>query len=142
MQTKFKKLTPDLMVDNVADSVVFYVTKLGFELDMVVPENEESIETELISNKKYVYAMIHKDEVFIMFMQKDVYIQELPALKKYPIGASASLYIDVENLEKFYNKIKNKVEVIKEFFTTWYGMNEFYIKDNNGYILGFAERKK
>ena len=112
MQTKFKKLTLDLMVDNVADSVVFYVTKLGFELDMVVPENEESIETELSSNKKYVYAMIHKDEVFIMFMQKDVYIQDLPVLKNFPIGASASLYIDVENLEKFYNKIKNKVEVI------------------------------
>jgi len=142
MQTKFKKLTLDLMVDNVADSVVFYVTKLGFELDMVIPENEESIEKKLSPNKKYVYAMIHKDEVFIMFMQKDVYLQDLPVLKNYPIGASASLYIDVENLEKFYNKIKDRVEVIKELFTTWYGMNEFYIKDNNGYILGFAERKK
>ena len=142
MQTKFKKLTPDLMVENVADSVVFYVTKLGFELDMAVPENEESIEKELSPNKKYVYAMIHNDEVFIMFMQKDVYIQDLPVLKNYQIGASASFYIDVDNLEKFYNKIKNKVEVIKELFTTWYGMTEFYIKDNNGYILGFAERKK
>jgi hypothetical protein len=28
----------------------------------------------------------------------------------------------------------------KELETTWYGMREFYIKDCNGYILGFAER--
>lgn len=38
--------------------------------------------------------------------------------------------------------LKKKVEIAKELSTTWYGMNEFYIRDNNGYILGFAEQKK
>lgn len=52
------------------------------------------------------------------------------------------VYIEVENLEDFYNEIKEKVEIVKEFSNTWYGMNEFYIRDNNGYILGFAEQKK
>lgn len=31
--------------------------------------------------------------------------------------------------------------MVKELSTTWYGMNEFYIRDNNGYVLGFAEQK-
>jgi hypothetical protein len=26
-----------------------------------------------------------------------------------------------------------------EMQLTWYGVKEFYVKDNNGYILGFAE---
>ncbi len=37
--------------------------------------------------------------------------------------------------------IKSKAEVVKDLETVWYGMQEFYIKDCNGYILGFAERK-
>ena len=31
--------------------------------------------------------------------------------------------------------------MVKELSTTWYGMKEFYIYDNNGYVLGFAEQK-
>ena len=49
---------------------------------------------------------------------------------------------EVEKLEDFYNKIREKVNVVKELSTTWYGMNEFYIRDNNGYILGFSEQKE
>ncbi len=29
---------------------------------------------------------------------------------------------------------------LTELKTTWYGMQEFYLKDFNGYILGFAEK--
>ena len=28
---------------------------------------------------------------------------------------------------------------LTELKTAWYGMQEFYLKDPNGYILGFAE---
>lgn len=49
---------------------------------------------------------------------------------------------EVENHEELYNTLKEKVEVVKELFTTWYGMKEFYICDNNGYVLCFAEQKK
>lgn len=50
--------------------------------------------------------------------------------------------IEIENLEEFYKSIKDNVDVVKDLFTTWYGMKEFYIRDNNGYILTFAEAKK
>lgn len=33
------------------------------------------------------------------------------------------------------------VKDVKELSATWYGMNEFYIYDNNGYVLEFAEQK-
>jgi uncharacterized glyoxalase superfamily protein PhnB len=56
------------------------------------------------------------------------------------IGASLTLYIDVENVDDLYVKIKDKVIIYKELNTTWYGQREFYIKDINGYILGFASK--
>jgi len=57
------------------------------------------------------------------------------------LGDSVSFYIEVEAINALYQEIKPKAEVVKELETAWYGMQEFYIKDCNGYILGFAERK-
>ncbi|KJJ85728.1 Glyoxalase/bleomycin resistance protein/dioxygenase domain protein [Candidatus Omnitrophus magneticus] len=143
MALKFKKLTPDLMVTDVAITVKFYIEKLGFRLNMLVPENENTIETNLIDGKKYVYAMVSRDEVFLMFMRKDVYEKDVPSLKDVPIGASATFYCDVDNIDMLFNLFKESgVDIIKNVSMTWYGMKEFYIKDCNGYILGFAEQVK
>ena len=62
-------------------------------------------------------------------------------LKDMPIGSYMSFYIEVEDINALYQEIKPKAGVVKELETAWYGMQEFYIKDCNGYILGFAERK-
>jgi len=138
---KFKKLTPNMMVDDVRESVKFYTDILGFTLNMVVPEDSKTIDNELKDGKKYVYAMVSRDEVFIMLMKKDVFEEDLPMLKGTTIGASVSFYCDVDNINKVYNSLKDKVDITIDLHTTWYGMQEFYIKDCNGYILGFAERK-
>jgi len=55
---KFKKLTPNMMVDDVRESVKFYTDILGFTLNMVVPEDSKTIDNELKDGKKYVYAMV------------------------------------------------------------------------------------
>lgn len=141
METKFKKLTPDLMVIDVAKTVEFYTEKLGFKLDMLVPENEKTIETKLVDGKKYVYAMVSRDQVFVMLMRKDVYEEDIPALKSATIGASVTFYCEVDNVGELYDSFKEEgVEIVKDISTTWYGMKEFYIKECNGYILGFAEQ--
>lgn len=137
---KFKKLTPNMMVDDVRESVKFYTDILGFTLNMVVPEDSKTIDNELKDDNKYVYAMVSRDEVFIMLMNKDVFGEDLPMLKGATIGASVSFYCDVDNINKVYNSLKGKVDIAIDLHTTWYGMQEFYIKDCNGYILGFAER--
>lgn len=138
---KLKKLTPNLMVSDVRKSVEFYTDILGFTLNMIVPENSQAIENKLEEGKEYVYAMVSRDEVFFMLMKKDVFEEDLPILKGREIGASVSFYIEVEDINTIYNEIKEKAEVVKELETTWYGMQEFYVKDCNGYILGFAEKK-
>jgi uncharacterized glyoxalase superfamily protein PhnB len=142
MKTTFRKLTPDLMVADVAQAVRFYTGKLGFKLNMLVPENEETVETELADGKKYVYAMVSRGDVFVMFMREDVYRKDIPALQGVSVGASATFYCDVDNVEALYDSYKKEgVEIVLDLATTWYGMKEFYIRDCNGYILGFAQRE-
>ena len=141
MESKFKKITPDLMVRDVTEAVKFYTEKLGFQLGMLVPEGERTVETRLALGKKYVYAMVSRGEVFVMFMLKDAYAEDIPALRGVPVGASLTLYFDVDHLDGLYASFKEKgVEIVKDLSSTWYGMKEFYIRDSDGYILGFAEK--
>ena len=39
---------------------------------------------------------------------------------------------------QLYEELKEKVTIIKDMRTTFYGKREFYIRDCNGYILTFA----
>lgn len=131
-----------MMVRDIKETVDFYVKNLGFELVMAVPETLNGMDTELADNKKYVWAQIKNGGVEIMLQSEESLKEDVPALKDATLGASCSFYMEVENLGEFHENIKDKVEIVKELFTTWYGMNEFYIRDNNGYILCFAGERK
>ena len=137
-----KRLNPNLMVKDVKETVEFYKNNLGFELDIAIPETQDGVLTEIPKDKKIVYAHMKSGGVEIMFQAKESLKEDVPVFADAEIGASVSFYILVEKIEDFYNQVKEKVEVVKELSTTWYGMNEFYIRDNNGYILGFAEQRK
>jgi len=138
---ELKKLTPNFSVQDIGKTVVFYRDVLGFKLDMVVPEDKSDVIPELTEGKKYIYAMMSRDGVGVMFQRTDSIGEDVPPLKGVPIGASVSFYIEVEDINALYQEIKPKAGVVKELETAWYGMQEFYIKDCNGYILGFTERK-
>ena len=138
---ELKKLAPNFAVQDIGKTVVFYRDVLGFKLEMVVPEDKSGVEQELTERKKYIYAMMSRDGVGVMFQRTDSIGEDVPPLKGVPIGASVSFYIEVEDINALYQEIKPKAGVVKELETAWYGMQEFYIKDCNGYILGFSERK-
>ena len=140
---KFQKLTPNFSVRNVRETVKFYQDILGFKFEMAVPDGLETIENDISSYKgEYAYAMVSKDDVYVMFLKTDSFEKDIPGLKGFPQGASVLFYIDVEDIDDVYKKLKGRVELVKELETTWYGMREFYIKDCNGYILGFAEKEQ
>ena len=136
----FNKLTPNFEVQNIQKTVNFYETILGFSLVMAVPETQDGIEQSIADSKKYVFAMVVKDKVELMFQQTESFKQDLKFAKELPIAASVSFYMEVNGVDNLFNNVKDKVSEISELKTAWHGMKEFYIKDNNGYILGFAEK--
>lgn len=73
-----------------------------------------------------------------MFQTFDSLGNELPTISRQN-GGSLLLYIQIKEIRKFYEEIKDKVIVIKELEKTFYGATEFSIQDINNYILTFAE---
>jgi uncharacterized glyoxalase superfamily protein PhnB len=75
--------------------------------------------------------MLHKSTNFT---------EEFPEFKGSNPSASLSIYIMVKDIDSYYAQVKNKTTPVKAMITQWYGNKEFYVKDQDGYILGFAQR--
>ena len=137
---KANKLTPNLEVTNIRETIEFYQSVLGFSLVMAVPETQDGIEQTLTDVKEYVYALVRKDRVEMMFQRTDSFKEDVPLAKDLSVGASVSFYMEIDGLDSFHEQIKSKGLTPTALKTAWYGMREFYLTDNNGYILGFAEK--
>ncbi|QFR49996.1 bleomycin resistance family protein [Sulfurimonas lithotrophica] len=134
-----KSLVPNLAVKNIKDTVSYYEKNFNFKLQMAVDISKDGFDNEIKDSKEYIWAMVTNGGVSLMFQSEDSIKDDIGSF--YPnIGASLSLYIDVENLEELYSKLKDEVEIYKSINTTWYGQKEFYVKDINGYILAFSSK--
>jgi len=136
-----KKLTPNMAVKDVRESVNYYVENFGFKLVMAVSEDKSSIGDELVDGKEYIWANVMNGDVGFMFQKEDSFIDDIGEVYA-KLGASSTYYIEVEKIDELYAKVKDRVEIHKTIDTTWYGAEEFYVCDCNGYILGFSQRKR
>lgn len=133
-----KKLTANMMVDDVQKTLKFYQENLHFSFVMGVPQDKKEVIVENDLKRELVYALVKYDSIEIMFQVKESLSIDIPYFANRPIGASVSFYFEVDDVNSLYEKLKDKVKIEKDIYTTWYGMREFYITDCNGYILGFA----
>ncbi len=134
-----KAITLNLAVKDIKETIKYYQENFNFKVQMLVDESKTIFDTQIKEELNYVWAMIQKDNISIM-LQSVESLKEDVGVFFDNIGASLTLYIDVENVDELYLEIKDKVTIYKEITTTWYGQKEFYIKDINGYILGFSSK--
>ena len=125
-----KKLAPQWIVDNLKETIQFYKENLGFEIDW----------------QGTLFAMISKGDVTLMIR----HLQEgnLKRPNRTPFtqsgwhtdGAEAwDAYIWVVDADKLYTELKQKiVTFIREIQDSVYGIRDFEIDVNNGYILCFG----
>ena len=139
---KANKLTPNFEVKDIRKTVEFYQSILGFTLVMAVPDTQDGIEQSFADGKEYVYALVSKDNVEMMFQRTESFKRDVLFAKDLSMSASVSFYMEIDGVDNFYKQIKNKGLNPTELKTAWYGMREFYLTDNNGYILGFAEKSE
>ena len=123
-----KKLTPNLMVEDVQATLDFYQNVLGFQIVMTLPEAAP-----------FDFAIVSRDNAELMFQSRQSLSENVPALTGAPIGASQTFYIEVAGIKHLYEQLRDKVEIVVDFHTTFYGTQEFYFRDINGYILSFSE---
>ena len=86
----------------------------------------------------HVWTDSPDDGVNLMFQTRASLGGDVPSLKDLPIGGALTFYIQVDDAEALYTELKDKVAILREPQTTFYGAREFDCRDCNGYILTFA----
>ncbi len=136
--TKFSSLTPNLAVDNIRDTVHFYTNTLGFTLKMAITA-EGQMHFSLQEGSEYMWANMENGGADIMFQTAKSFQDEFPFIDANRVHASGTFYIQVEGIDALFAACSGKVNITSPLETKFYGMREFYIKDNDGYDLCFGE---
>jgi uncharacterized glyoxalase superfamily protein PhnB len=111
------KLTPMLTVAAIDPTVAFYRDVLGFS---VVAQAEG-------------WAAVARDEVEVMFALPNAHV---PFAKPHFTG---SLYFRADNVDALWAQLKDRCRVEYAPETFDYGMREFAVYDNSGYLLQFGQ---
>jgi len=125
-----ESLAPNIFTNDMKATIAFYEL-LGFKTTRSVPETGDDL----------VWAMMVNGGVTMMFQTYESLANELPEISRRN-GGSLLLYINLKNIHGFFDSVKDKVSVLKGLEKTFYGATEFSIKDNNGYVLTFAEHEQ
>ena len=125
----FKKLTPNLLVADVERSLAFYMDTLGFARGMTVPDASP-----------FVFASVTSGDVEVFFNDAATAVKEYPALAGKPLGATGTMYIEVEGVDALHDRLKSSVTITMPLVTQFYGAREFAIQDPDGYVITFAQR--
>ena len=126
---QIKKLTPNLIVNKVETSLKFYREILGLETTITVPEQSP-----------YVFASVSNGSVEIFFNDQKTVAAEYPRLASN-IGASLTLYLEVDNLQAVLDRVKRAGAKISMPVTDqFYGMKEFAFEDPDGYTVTIAQK--
>ena len=129
---KMQKLTPNLIVRDVAACMDFYCRVLGFQPGQTVPEQVP-----------FVFGIVTNGSVEIFFNDQRAVASEHPELASRLIGGALTLYIEVEGIEELLNTVRRHgVKITMPLKEQFYGMKEFGIEDPEGWEITFAERMK
>jgi uncharacterized glyoxalase superfamily protein PhnB len=124
-------MTTNLMVESVDDSAAFYQNALGFSVVDSVPDKSGKLQ----------FAIMSKDNLTLMFQEKNSMTEEYPILSADRVHPSVTLYITTDNFDELYLELKSGHKILRDAHTTFYGSKEFAVADNNGYVLTFAEHR-
>ncbi len=124
-----KKLTPNLIVEDVEKSIEFYRDILGcFELITTDPKQG-----------KIDWALMRCEDVEIMFQSRKSIEAKIPDLGTVQYAGNVILYIETDSIGSFFDWVKKRVDIVQPLQETPYRMKEFLIRDCNGFIITFAQ---
>ena len=118
---RIKKISPQLIVRDIARSIAFYTEILGFDLDFRYED---------------FYAGMIKDGHSIHLKSGTPSTEERKNKRK---NEDLDLVFSVDGIEAlFIQLLNNPVEIIQPLRNMPYG-KEFYLVDPDGYIISFLE---
>ena len=129
---KFQKLTPNLVVADVAASMEFYRSVLGFQPAIKVPDEPP-----------YVFGSVTSGSVEIFFNDRKAVAEDYPPLGARPAGGALTLFMEVEGIEEVLAAVqKSGAKIVMPLKQQFYDMREFAFEDPEGWMVTIAERIK
>ncbi|HVN07693.1 MAG TPA: VOC family protein [Patescibacteria group bacterium] len=120
-----QKATALLRVERVEPSLAFWVDRLGFQKVMEIMEGDS-----------LGFVILSKGHVEIMLQSRASLAKDLPMLS---VGAMAPsvVYMGVTDLKEIAEKL-NSADIIVPKRTTYYGMEEIWVREPGGHVVGIA----
>jgi uncharacterized glyoxalase superfamily protein PhnB len=112
-----------LTVADVEETVRFYSDKLGF--------------SQTGSSRDSSWAEVQRDGIAVMFALPNLH---MPRWDK-PVF-TGSFYFLTDNVDEVWNAVKDELKVCYPLSDFDYGMREFAVFDNNGYLIQFGQELK
>ena len=119
---KLLDLKPILYSDKLEETIHFYTTILDFKC--------------VARNNDWVWASLVRDGVEIMVAKPNAHVMfERPTF-------TGSFYVNVDNVNDIWTNLKQHTNIVYGIEDFEWGMREFAIYDNNGYIIQFGQNIK
>jgi uncharacterized glyoxalase superfamily protein PhnB len=118
MSVSFQSLRPMLRTKDLQATVKFWTDRLGFSCNGLSEGDG--------------WASLCRDRVSVMIAMPNAHVSfETPAF-------TGSFYFDVDDVAALWADLKDRVKIAYPMEDFEYGMREFAIYDNNGYMLQFG----
>jgi len=114
----FRRLTPMLRTPDLPGTLAFYRDVLGFEL--------------AASALEHGWLMLRRDGAELMLSGLNDHEGDTVP------GFTGSLYLEVDDVDVFWDTVRDRARIGYTPETFSYGMREFAVYDNNGYLLQFG----
>ncbi|MBP7416626.1 MAG: VOC family protein [Pyrinomonadaceae bacterium] len=116
---KITDLRPMMTTEDLPGTIDFYTNILGFSCGEF--------------NEDWGWATLWIDDTAIMIARPNEHV----AYDK--IGFTGTFYFTTDDVDSMWTKVKDKARVCYGIENFEYGMREFAIYDNNGYVLQFGQ---
>lgn len=116
---KLLSLTPMIWTKEIDETILFYTSILKF--------------TCVEKNAEWGWAVMHYQNIEFMIAHPN---EHIPFDKPIFTG---TFYFKTDNVDDLWIELKDKANIVYEIDNFEYGMREFAIYDNNGYVLQFGQ---
>ncbi|HXW98004.1 MAG TPA: hypothetical protein VEI47_10485 [Gemmatimonadales bacterium] len=127
MATFVNRLTPVILVDQVAPCLPFWTDRLGFSNIAEVPGPDGRPQ----------FAMLMRDGIEVMYQTWASVEAESKAAVAAPRGHSVALFMEVTDIEQV-DRAMAGLPRVAERHKTFYGMDEFTVREPGGAVVTFA----
>lgn len=120
-------VSPNIFVHDLPATIQYY-QKLDFQIVTSVPDESGAM----------IFVLMMNGTTTFMFQTFKSIESQLPSVNRND-GGSLLLYIRMKGIRAFFEKVKEKVNILSGLEKTFYGATEFSVIDPNNFLLTFAE---